>query len=390
MTWPRNGPRRWSGCETNVIGSLHGRCRVHRAEILRLRGSCDEAEHQTIEACQELRPYLRRELGWPLNELGRIRLHKGDIAGAEEALLAAHRAGWDPQPGLALVRLAQGDPAAAAAAIRDALERPLGVPSKERPPNTHLQRAPLLEAQVEIESRPATSAGPDRPPTNWSSSPPDSRAKRCSPARPSLEEGCGSPTAMPLARNSPCRKRCDAGTRSAPPMRRRSPAWPRRGAPRQRQPHRAALERQAARIILEGIQAAPSVAPPERVEHHDAPDEQPLGSFNVFRREGDYWSVSFEGRTVHMRDLKGMRYLARLLADPGREYHVLDLVAAETGSGAQGAEQPRGRPGALGTRRRGREPRRPSQGRLPPTPGRDRRRHRASPRHRRRRAGRAG
>jgi hypothetical protein len=37
-----------------------------------------------------------------------------------------------------------------------------------------------------------------------------------------------------------------------------------------------------------------------------------------------------------VRDLKGMRYLARLLADPGREYHVLDLVAAETGSGAQG------------------------------------------------------
>jgi hypothetical protein len=32
-----------------------------------------------------------------------------------------------------------------------------------------------------------------------------------------------------------------------------------------------------------------------------------------------------------VRDLKGMRYLARLLADPGREFHVLDLVAAETG-----------------------------------------------------------
>jgi tetratricopeptide (TPR) repeat protein len=113
---------RWS--ETNAIGSLQGRCRVHRAEILRLRGSCNEAERQALVACQELRPYLRRELGWPLNELGRIRLHKGDIAGAEEALLAAHRAGWDPQPGLALVRLAQGDAATAAASIRDALERP--------------------------------------------------------------------------------------------------------------------------------------------------------------------------------------------------------------------------------------------------------------------------
>ena len=40
----------------------------------------------------------------------------------------------------------------------------------------------------------------------------------------------------------------------------------------------------------------------------------------------------FDGHTVHVRDLKGMHYLARLLADPGREFHVLDLVAAETGS----------------------------------------------------------
>ena len=87
---------RW--CVTNAIGSLHGRCRVHRAEILRLRGECDAAESQALMAVEELRPYLRRELGWPLNELGRIRLHKGDIAGAEEALLAAHGVGWIPSP----------------------------------------------------------------------------------------------------------------------------------------------------------------------------------------------------------------------------------------------------------------------------------------------------
>ena len=94
---------------------------------------------------------MRRELGWPLSELGRIRLRKGDVEGAEHALLAAHRAGWNPQPGLALVRLAQGDEATAVTSIRDALERPVRVPSKELPPDTDLQRVPLLEAQVEIE-----------------------------------------------------------------------------------------------------------------------------------------------------------------------------------------------------------------------------------------------
>src|SRR5680860_577547 len=78
---------RW--CDTNAIGSLHGRCRVHRAEILRLRGWCNEAEVEVSAACEELRPYLRRELGWPLAELGQIRLRRGDDAGAEEAFLAA-------------------------------------------------------------------------------------------------------------------------------------------------------------------------------------------------------------------------------------------------------------------------------------------------------------
>ena len=114
--------------------------------------------------------------------------------------------------------------------------------------------------------------------------------------------------------------------------------------------HRAVLERQAARSILDGIQAAPSALPAVDVAHRDAPDAQPAASLNIFRREGDYWTVIFEAQTVHVRDLKGMRYLARLLADPGREFHVLDLVAAETGSGAPVDRSPVGPlpPSALG------------------------------------------
>src|SRR5215207_5853699 len=139
---------RWR--QGRAVGSIHGRCRVHRAEILRLRGASDEAEREALLACEELRPYLRRELGWPLTEVGRIRLRKGDVDGAEEAFVAAHQMGWDPQPGLALVSLARGDVALAAASIRDALAHPLRIPSKEFPPNTELRRAPLLEAQVEI------------------------------------------------------------------------------------------------------------------------------------------------------------------------------------------------------------------------------------------------
>jgi tetratricopeptide (TPR) repeat protein len=50
-----------------------------------------------------------------------------------------------------------------------------------------------------------------------------------------------------------------------------------------------------------------------------------------FRREGEYWSIVFEGDAFRLRDLKGLRYLSRLLGEPGREFHVLDLVAAERG-----------------------------------------------------------
>jgi hypothetical protein len=50
---------------------------------------------------------------------------------------------------------------------------------------------------------------------------------------------------------------------------------------------------------------------------------------NVFRREGDYWLVVFEGQIVRLRDMKGVRYLGRLLADPGREFHVVDLAGVE-------------------------------------------------------------
>jgi tetratricopeptide (TPR) repeat protein len=325
---------RW--CETNAIGSLRGRCRVHRAEILRLRGLCDEAETQALMACEELRPHLRRELGWPLNELGRIRLHKGDIAGAEEALLAAHRAGWDPQPGLALVRLAQGDVATAAAFIRDAIERPLWVPSKERPPNTDLQRAPLLEAQVEIEIAAgdiarARSAADE---LELVAARFESKALVASAAlargRVRLADGDAAGAEQSLS--EAVRLWNEVGAPYEAALARMSLAEAHAASGRE---HRAVLERQAARSILEGIQAAPSMTPPAHVEHREAVDDHPAASGNVFRREGDYWSVVFDGHTVHLRDLKGMRYLARLLADPGREYHVLDLVAAEAGRGAQ-------------------------------------------------------
>lgn len=49
---------------------------------------------------------------------------------------------------------------------------------------------------------------------------------------------------------------------------------------------------------------------------------------NVFRLGGEYWTLAYEGRIATLRDSKGVRDLARLLAAPAREVHVLDLAAA--------------------------------------------------------------
>ena len=305
---------RW--CQTNAIGSLRGRCRVHRAEILRLRGACDEAEREALVACEELSPYLRREMGWPLSELGRIRLRKGDIDGAEEALLAAHRVGWEPQPGLAMVRLAQGDAAAAAASIRDALDHPSRVPSKELPPDTDLQRAPLLDAQVEIEI-----AGGDLGRARAAAEELERVAARfqskalvagATLARGRVRLAEGHAADAERCCSEAARLWNEIGAPYEAALARTSLADALRAGGREDQ---AVLERQAARTVLERIEVAAS-----------APADT-----NVFRREGDYWSVAFEGHTVRVRDLKGMRYLAQLLAQPGREFHVLDLVAAATG-----------------------------------------------------------
>ncbi|MCW2501442.1 MAG: hypothetical protein JWN87_3118, partial [Frankiales bacterium] len=53
----------------------------------------------------------------------------------------------------------------------------------------------------------------------------------------------------------------------------------------------------------------------------------------VLARDGDGWLVTDADRTVRLRDSKGLRYLADLLAHPGVERHVLDLVALTDGPG---------------------------------------------------------
>jgi len=54
----------------------------------------------------------------------------------------------------------------------------------------------------------------------------------------------------------------------------------------------------------------------------------------VFRRQGEFWTVAWEGNVQHLQDSVGLLYLSMLLDRPGRETHVLDLVTARVGGQA--------------------------------------------------------
>jgi len=314
---------RW--CESNAIGSLHGRCRVHRAEILRLRGLCDEAEDEASAACDELRPYLRRELGWPLTELGEIRLRRGDADGAERAFSAALHAGWDPQPGLAMVHLARGSVTIAAEMMRDALHRPMLVPSKERPPHSGLQRAPLLAAEVEI----AIADGEI------------DRARIAAAELERIADRFRSRALVAAARLARGRVQLADGeaAEARETLEGALQSWAEIGAPYELaltrrelarayvllgQPHQSRLESDVAKALLAKIAR-------DRGHGKGSVDltADAMNPVNRLACEGDYWAITFEGKTIWIRNLKGIRYLARLLSHAGRELHVLDLVSSE-------------------------------------------------------------
>jgi class 3 adenylate cyclase len=130
---------RW--CDRLDVSGFPGACRIHRAEIMRLRGDWDSAEAQAVQACDELESYQKFVTAGGFYEIGEIRRRRGDFTAAEEAYRKANELGHSTQPGLALLRLAQGKVDAAAAAIKRALA------SDQLDP---LSRARRLPAQVEI------------------------------------------------------------------------------------------------------------------------------------------------------------------------------------------------------------------------------------------------
>jgi class 3 adenylate cyclase len=103
--WARTA-KHW--CDREDVAGFPGECRVYCAQVDRLQGHWADAERAIRQACAELEPYSPRVAGKAFYELGEIRLRIGDYKAADEAFRRAHSLGFDPQPGLALLRLAEG------------------------------------------------------------------------------------------------------------------------------------------------------------------------------------------------------------------------------------------------------------------------------------------
>jgi class 3 adenylate cyclase len=136
---------RWM--KRHSLGGYPGVCRVHRAELKRMRGSWAEAEREARLACDELEKFgLLDAVGFAHYEIGEIRLRMGDLAAAEEAFDKAYEWGKSGQPGMALLQLARGDADGAANSIHAALRKL----STEDERAHVVRRARLLPAQVRI------------------------------------------------------------------------------------------------------------------------------------------------------------------------------------------------------------------------------------------------
>jgi class 3 adenylate cyclase len=131
---------RW--CDRHSVSGFPGLCRLHRAEIIRMRGSLAEAERDAQDACDELISWAPRYAGWAYHELGEVRRRRGNLPDARAAFGKALDLGFDPQPGLALLRLDEGDPAGALGAINRRMA--------DRDVFTQEGRVLLLPAQITV------------------------------------------------------------------------------------------------------------------------------------------------------------------------------------------------------------------------------------------------
>jgi class 3 adenylate cyclase len=112
----RRRPRAAHACE------FPGDCRVHRGQILQLRGDWAEAEVEVARACDELEQWDAFHVAIGLYELGMLSLRRGDLPAAEHAFRQVEDLGGSTEPGHATLELLRGRPESASASLKDELD----------------------------------------------------------------------------------------------------------------------------------------------------------------------------------------------------------------------------------------------------------------------------
>jgi ATP/maltotriose-dependent transcriptional regulator MalT len=137
----------WVAATTEWLATLPsavvfaGICRVHRSQVLQVTGDWPRAEAEAERASHDLADIHVLAAAEGHYQVGELRRLRGDLAAATAAYRQAHELGRDPQPGHALLRLAEGAGDTAAASLETALLAR---------PGHRLARAPLRVAQVEV------------------------------------------------------------------------------------------------------------------------------------------------------------------------------------------------------------------------------------------------
>ena len=102
-------------------GPFLGICRAHRAQVFTMQGDLEGARRDALAVCESASPFDLGSVAEAHYALGEIARLRGDLAAAREAFAAARAGGRDPQPGYALLLLAQGRAEEAATSIATAI-----------------------------------------------------------------------------------------------------------------------------------------------------------------------------------------------------------------------------------------------------------------------------